>query len=56
MMSLAQSTSLNLLAALLHNKPEGKSTGLGLSTINGVMTLNGGRIVISSQVGQGTCV
>ncbi|HEX9082784.1 MAG TPA: ATP-binding protein, partial [Holophagaceae bacterium] len=35
-------------------KPAGKGTGLGLALVYGVMTSHGGRVAITSEVGQGT--
>lgn len=46
----------NALQPFFTTKEDGKGTGLGLSTIKGMMTLIGGKVTISSEVGRGTCV
>ena len=43
-----------LFAPFFTTKPAGKGTGLGLAVAQGMVKAHGGRIVVSSVVGQGT--
>ena len=38
------------------SKPAGQGTGLGLSIVYGIVTQAGGDVLVSSKVGQGTCI
>lgn len=51
-----QSIQKRILEPFFTTKPVGQGTGLGLSTVDGIVSMHSGRLSIQSQPGQGTTV
>jgi two-component system, cell cycle sensor histidine kinase and response regulator CckA len=53
---MSEETAKNAFAPFYTTKPLGEGTGLGLSTVYGIMQQNGGTVAIESRLGVGTSI
>ena len=52
---MSEEVKQHLFEPFFTTKPVGEGTGLGLSITHGIITGHGGRIEVTSQLGEGSC-